>query len=545
MRPHPALTQLNLFLLYNALQDVYISLSESNDSSKIVLEHRKALNDMQWYIEGVKFDDWSDASFHSKSITFEPSKTLQQNGTFYAHVWIVPQRANPNTVRATPASRKNFYVYALHPITKLLTLTTGQTKKNLLKSAEEQPPLEPITKTLVSHWKGNYTLSLITDVNVFPQGGIPPQIVNFFQFEETGDFYYPILWQNDFWVLREDYNPLNSSVTTLSLDLHFEPLSLLKFSIFAQLGTSFSMQRDMFGAEEGETEEFKRMLIDNPPWLLALTFTISLVHSVLDILAFKNEISFWKNRKSMQGLSLRTIYISIISNVIILLYLFDNDTNWMILASAAVGTVIEMWKITKAATVTFTRWGRLPWIKITEKQSYASTKMYDDEAMKYLIWTAYPLLIGYAIYSLYYENHKSWYSWIVGSLAGCVYTFGFIMMTPQLFINYRMKSVAHLPWRSFIYKAINTFIDDLFAFIIRMPTMHRLRCFRDDLIFIVYLYQRWIYPIDPNRVEVLDGELGESATVAEIEALKAAQEKPNSGEVTTNQPDANGKVKTD
>jgi len=35
------------------------------------------------------------------------------------------------------------------------------------------------------------------------------------------------------------------------------------------------------------------------------------------------------------------------------------------------------------------------------------------------------------------------------------------------------------------YKFINTFIDDLFAFVIRMPTMYRIGCFRDDIIFLV------------------------------------------------------------
>ena len=56
---------------------------------------------------------------------------------------------------------------------------------------------------------------------------------------------------------------------------------------------------------------------------------------------------------------------------------------------------------------------------------------------------------------------------------------GFIMMTPQLFINYKLKSVAHLPWRMMTYKALNTFIDDLFAFVIKMPTLYRIGCFRD------------------------------------------------------------------
>lgn len=126
------------------------------------------------------------------------------------------------------------------------------------------------------------------------------------------------------------------------------------------------------------------------------------------------------------------------------------------------------------------RSGAIPKLQFQDKESYSSvTKQYDELAFKYLGYLLFPLVIGYSIYSLYYETHKSWYSWILASLTGCVYTFGFIMMTPQLFINYKLKSVAHLPWRTFTYKALNTFIDDLFAFIIRMPTLHRLACFRD------------------------------------------------------------------
>ena len=44
------------------------------------------------------------------------------------------------------------------------------------------------------------------------------------------------------------------------------------------------------------------------------------------------------------------------------------------------------------------------------------------------------------------------YSWILSSFTGAVYTFGFIMMTPQLYLNYKYKSVAHLPWRMLTYK---------------------------------------------------------------------------------------------
>ena len=59
----------------------------------------------------------------------------------------------------------------------------------------------------------------------------------------------------------------------------------------------------------------------------------------------------------------------------------------------------------------------------------------------------------------------------------------------QLFINHRLKSVAHLPMKALMYKAFNTFIDDVFAFLIHMPTLHRVACFRDDIVFIIYMYQ--------------------------------------------------------
>ena len=36
-----------------------------------------------------------------------------------------------------------------------------------------------------------------------------------------------------------------------------------------------------------------------------------------------------------------------------------------------------------------------------------------------------------------------------------------------------------------MYKAFNTFIDDVFSFIMVMPTSHRIACLRDDLVFFI------------------------------------------------------------
>ncbi|CAB1320476.1 unnamed protein product [Coregonus sp. 'balchen'] len=76
-----------------------------------------------------------------------------------------------------------------------------------------------------------------------------------------------------------------------------------------------------------------------------------------------------------------------------------------------------------------------------------------------------------------------------------------------------------LCWYSWIVNslAFNTFIDDIFAFIITMPTSHRLACFRDDVVFLVYLYQRWLYPVDKTRMN----EYGLSYDEEEIPEGKA------------------------
>ncbi|CAG8521319.1 2070_t:CDS:2 [Acaulospora morrowiae] len=273
---------------------------------------------------------------------------------------------------------------------------------------------------------------------------------------------------------------------------------------------SIRNQASMLGSDaHSEFDEMKRMLRETNPILLGVTFTVSILHSIFEFLAFKNDISHWKNKKEMTGVSVRSILLNIFFQVVIFLYLMDNnqETSWMILIGQGVSVAIEVWKIKKAVDIEIKPsqgTSFIPYtIRLVDKHKLSETeektKEYDQIAFLYLSRIAYPLLAGYAIYSLVYNTHKSWYSFILATLVGFVYTFGFIMMTPQLFINYKLKSVAHMPWKTLMYKTLGTFVDDLFAFCIKMPTLHRLACLRDDVIFFVYLYQRWAYPTDNKR----------------------------------------------
>lgn len=72
------------------------------------------------------------------------------------------------------------------------------------------------------------------------------------------------------------------------------------------------------------------------------------------------------------------------------------------------------------------RSGRIPTLRFRDRDSYAGnkTKEYDDLAMKYLSYVLFFLVACSSVYSLMYEQHKSWYSWILSSLTSCVYMFG-------------------------------------------------------------------------------------------------------------------------
>merc|ERR1712187_379692 len=113
--------------------------------------------------------------------------------------------------------------------------------------------------------------------------------------------------------------------------------------------------------------------------------------------------------------------------------------------------------------------------------------------MGWLMLLLLPVLVAVCMYRLVSQPFRSWNSWGILKLALASQTAGFVIMTPQVFLNYRLKSVEHLPWKALTYQAINTFIDDIFTLCIRMPEVQKYSVFRDDIVFLICCYQRWLY----------------------------------------------------
>lgn len=159
--------------------------------------------------------------------------------------------------------------------------------------------------------------------------------------------------------------------------------------------------------------------------------------------------SHWKNKKELVGVSVRTIITNCVVQLIIrkewtlaqsrpshrphtVLYLIDQneDTSWMILGGQGMGLVIEAWKITKAVDIKVvpSAGTLVPYkLEITDKhvltEEELKTQEYDQLAFRWVSYGTTPLLIGYTIYSMYYNEHRSWYSFVISTATSFVYAF--------------------------------------------------------------------------------------------------------------------------
>ncbi|KAL3780126.1 hypothetical protein ACHAWO_011582 [Cyclotella atomus] len=429
---------------------------------------------------------------------------------------------------------------------------------------------------ILLYLKPSLTLQMVdlgTSIQFPNRESIPRQFSSHMDwYNDDSSLYYPILYVNEFWITYESLKEVNGGLKEGRVDVRYEPVAMWKWQLQSGMEDTQRKQEAFAGEEDTSNDMLLNMILETNPILLAVTVIVSILHSIFDILAFKNDITFFKKKKSMEGLSLRSMVVNVFFSFVILLYLADNDTRYvfslfivlyiilfivaefrtalkkwgcsfMVLASNSVGLLIDIWKISKAITIKF-EGGKIEWV---EAKSYkkSKTKEYDEIATSHLLFVTMPLVAGYGMYSLFYQKHKSWYSWILNTLVGFIYMFGFVMMTPQLFINYKLvsviQSVAHLNWRTMTYKSINTFIDDLFAFVIKMPIMHRLACLRDDIIFFIFCYQRYKYRIDYTRInefgqceepteEILEEMKNEEASAVSADAKEEILAEATAGE---------------
>jgi len=484
-----------------------------------------------WFESRIPYSGSGDE--RTKSIEVPLTPHLYANGSLFAHVFFTKHGASPDPHHSTYERLTTMglvkslvgYDARLQPIglIKLLTGEPAPWEQALRNGAADAAAAGRPEGEWISYWKPALHVQLVIDTEQHAPGMMPPLYENHLRSNRlfSGSRYRPLTYNNELTVMRNHWMALNASLKAVPLELSYRPLPLRRFQWMVNLQHSFKINEENFGITEKESEDMRGMFVNTNPYLLYTTVAVSAVHLLFDMLAFKNDISFWSSVDTMEGLSSRSLLLNEAMELVVLLYLIEEDSSWLIKMTSVFTLVLGIFKIFKSFTV-----GKRDADKSSGQMSV--TDISDRIAFRFLLPPLVLGVVGYSAYCLVTSYFKSWYGWILESLVALVYGCGFIVMTPQLFINYRLKSVAHLPWKFFMYKALNTFIDDLFAFIIRMPTLHRMSCFRDDIVFAVFLYQRWIYKVDHSRVNEF-GQRGEDDEPPPTKSKKVGKQSEGDG----------------
>ena len=298
---------------------------------------------------------------------------------------------------------------------------------------------------------------------------------------------------------RDEYVSL-ATCPNISLSIQYKPVGMSYWLLSETLIRSFDNLEETMNVNEYDIDSFKMLITGSSMAKLAVVYLVSILHFVFEYLSIKSDLSFWKSKTTFDGISESSISMNVVMGGISALYVVEQGESKIALYFILIKMAMNVWKIRK--------------LRISDaltKQGSLMDTLHKEEAtcMKYLMLALVPLVLLFCAYRLVEYKFRSWYSWAILSLTAASEVFGFVTMTPQVFMNYRLKSVEHLPWTALTYSFINTFIDDLFAFgIFRVPEVSRYSCLRDDIVFVIVCVQRWWYK-DRRRDDEGEGEVAE------------------------------------
>ena len=141
--------------------------------------------------------------------------------------------------------------------------------------------------------------------------------------------------------------------------------------------------------------------------------------------------------------------------------------------------LVTLWKISR--TYSLALQPGFPFLSLRTSDLYRQREQLDGNAIWYMNYLLVPLMAVYLCYALHKRDWRvlEYYRFGLETAVAFIAIFGFILMTPQLYINYKLKSVEHLNWRGLVYRFVTTVIDDVFAFMVTMPALRRMMYFRD------------------------------------------------------------------
>lgn len=169
-----------------------------------------------------------------------------------------------------------------------------------------------------------------------------------------GMFFLPPIDLNQIHIGRNHYRPLPNASQNHTVRLHIFCYSEYKYMLFAQFGKRPKLVDERLEGlmdllqDPEAMDDVKEVLFDNNLYLVALTMVLSVLESVFQFLAVKNEIQFWRNIEKHPGISIRSLTVQLFFTVVFVLYLIDSGASKLVILMQLVNVPVCVWKLGKA-----------------------------------------------------------------------------------------------------------------------------------------------------------------------------------------------------
>jgi hypothetical protein len=275
----------------------------------------------------------------------------------------------------------------------------------------------------------------------------------------------------------------DTATNALPLTVNLESINVWKFNVYAVLANN-RLKEESQQTNNPQSGLDENLSVINQGYMFSITLLTGFMYGLFEFLAFKNDIWFYKTKTNRIGISVNSIVIHIVIQAILFSYMMDFSNNAIRGCIQLTHLCVNVWKlnhvwlheyewmIEQGSNFRFT----VKVVHVTTKGKYKSieqgetrTQQLDAIALRFLALIALPIFIVYNAYHYYYHYNMLIYhqlenmcieEWTKKVIANGIVNFlsifePFMVIGPQVYINYKMNTVNHVSLNTMIYKNIN------------------------------------------------------------------------------------------
>ncbi|CAD2104493.1 conserved Plasmodium protein, unknown function [Plasmodium vinckei] len=290
----------------------------------------------------------------------------------------------------------------------------------------------------------------------------------------------------------------NKNLSPYIIRVEFEPISYSHSSLLNIILFNIKYLKKKYNIISYDIDSLAIYLFENISiYIYIILIIIIITISIINIIIFLYDIKSWNILSSLYLFYHDTILLKIICSVFILLYLnnnYENNNSKIIMVFYLIDIGMCIWKfIIKYEVKLLQDYPHIIISKANIKKKDNTLKNIET-VVKRKIQTVIILISPlFFIYNIFYKKYDSFYSFFILTIGECSYIFNFMFMCQNIIANYITKTVPHLSLIYIFPLFLNVITDDIFALLLRMPTIHKFNALADDFILFVFCLQLCLY----------------------------------------------------